>query len=84
MDLEKQPLFEGVDCISMTVPNLEDGLAFYRDGLGMELLWQTEQSCGLRMQNGEAELVLTTSNNVMVDVKVADVEEALRTFVAAG
>ena len=77
-------MFEGVDCVSMTVPNLDEGLAFYRDALGLKLLWRTEQSCGLAMKDGSAELVLTTANNVMVDLKVENVEEALPTLAAAG
>lgn len=77
-------MFEGVDCISMTVPNLDEGLAFYRDALGMKPLWRTDRACGLRMQNNEAELVLTTANNLMVDIKVAEVERALSEFVQAG
>lgn len=79
-----QPLFENVDCVSMCVPDLDEGLRFYRDKLGLKLLWRTEKSCGLGMKNGVAEFVLTTDDNLMVDMKVADVEKALPIFLAAG
>lgn len=78
------PLFEGVDCVQMCVPSIEEGLAFYRDVLGMRLLWRTETSCGLEMADGAAELVLTTADNLMVDIKVGSVEAALPVFAAAG
>lgn len=77
-------MFENVDCISMYVDDIEKGLAFYRDSLGLKLLWRTEGSCGLGMEKGIAEIVLVCQQNPMVDLKVADVEEALKTYTAAG
>lgn len=47
-------VFENVDCISMYVDNLEEGLRFYRDNLGLKLLWRTEGSCGPGMAKGVA------------------------------
>lgn len=79
-----KPLFENVDCVSMRVPSIEEGLAFYRDKLGLKLFWRTEKSCGLGMENGVVEFVLTTEDNLMVDLKVDDVEQALQVFVEAG
>lgn len=79
-----KPLFENVDCISMTVDDLDAGLRFYRDALGLKLLWRAEGSCGLGMPNGVAELVLTAARNPMVDLKVDSVAEALPRFTAAG
>ena len=40
------PLVQKVDCIHVEVPDLESGLAFYRDKLGHELLWKAETSAG--------------------------------------
>ena len=79
-----QPLFEHIDCVSMYVSDLDEGLKFYCEQLGLNLLWRGEKACGLAMQNGVAEFVLTTDNNLMVDMKVADVEQAVEQFVAAG
>ena len=78
------PLFENVDCVSMYVENLDDGLRFYRDALGLRLLWRAENSCGLGMVEGITEVVLVTARNPMVDMKVARVEDAVERFTAAG
>lgn len=36
------PLFRKVDCVRLGVPDLESALAFYRDRLGLGLVWRTE------------------------------------------
>lgn len=77
-------MFENVDCVSMYVEDLEEGLRFYRDNLGLKLLWRTGDACGLAMKKGIAEIVLTTRRNDMVDLKVADVKAFLPHFVQAG
>ncbi len=76
--------FENVDCISLTVKNLDEGLAFYRDALNLKLLWQTKTSCGLGMDKDITEVVLTTADNPMVDFKVENVLEAIQKFTKAG
>lgn len=52
------PLLKKIDCIRLRVSDLESGLAFYRDGLGHELIWRTDVSVGLRMPETDAEIVL--------------------------
>jgi catechol 2,3-dioxygenase-like lactoylglutathione lyase family enzyme len=37
---DKKPLFRKVDCIRIPVTDLQDGLKFYRDELGHELIWR--------------------------------------------
>ena len=54
------PLLRKVDCIRQYVPDLEAGLAFYRDRLGHELIWRTETAAGLRLPETDTELVLQT------------------------
>lgn len=54
------PLLRKVDCIRLYVPELEAGLAFYRDRLGHELIWRTETAAGLRLPEADTELVLQT------------------------
>lgn len=80
----KQPLFEGVDCVHMCVADFDAGLAFYRDALGLKLLWRTEKACGLGMKVGETELVISEEDYLTVDLKVKDVSEALEVFMRAG
>jgi len=54
------PLVRKVDCVRLYVPDLEAGLAFYRDKLGHELIWRTATAAGLRLPETDAELVIQT------------------------
>lgn len=80
----KQPLFEKIDCIHIQVANLEEGLDFYQNSLGLKLLWRTKNACGLGMKNGESEIMISTEDYIMIDLKVENVEVALSAFVQAG
>ena len=53
-----EPLLRKVDCVQIPVPDLDAGLRFYRDGLGLELKWRHATQAGLRL--GDTELVLQT------------------------
>lgn len=79
------PLFRKVDAIEIAVPSLEEGLEFYRDRLGHEVIWRRETSAGLRMPDTDAELVLQSERpGLHVDVLVTDADEAANRFVAEG
>jgi len=80
----RSALFQDVDCVHLRVTSLEEGLEFYRAKLGLKLLWQTDMACGLGTESGSTEIVLSAEDLVMVDMKVKDVEQALKTFLAAG
>jgi predicted enzyme related to lactoylglutathione lyase len=78
-------LFEKIDCVQIPVPDLEAGLAFYRDRLGHELIWRTGTAAGLRMPETDAEIVIQTERPQMeVDLKVASAEEAVERMVISG
>jgi predicted enzyme related to lactoylglutathione lyase len=78
-------LIRKVDCVRLYVPDLEDGLAFYRDQLGHELIWRTETAVGLRLPESEAELVLQTEDQRQeVDLLVDSADEAVRLIEQAG
>lgn len=78
-------LFRKVDCVLLPVPDLEAGLAFYRDRLGHSLIWRTKTAAGLRMPESEAELVIQAENQRReVDLLVDSADEAARTIEAAG
>ena len=53
-------LIHKVDCVRLYVPDLEAGLAFYRDRLGHELIWRTATAAGLRLPETDTELVIQT------------------------
>lgn len=78
-------LFRKVDCIRLPVPDLESGLAFYRDALGHALLWRTDTAAGLRTDDGNAEIVIHTEGQPFeVDLLVDRVEDAAHRVLAAG
>jgi predicted enzyme related to lactoylglutathione lyase len=74
-----------VDCVRLYVPDLEAGLAFYRDRLGHELIWRTEEAVGLRMPETDAEIVLhTTPRELEIDLKVHSADAAAERVEQAG
>ena len=80
-----EPLFQKLDCLQIPVPDLDAGLAFYRDKLGQELIWRTETSAGLRMPETDAEIVIQTERPQMeANLKVASADEAVERIVEAG
>jgi predicted enzyme related to lactoylglutathione lyase len=80
-----EPLLGKVDCIRLSVPDLEEGLAFYRDMLGHQLIWRTEESAGLQMPGTDTEVVLHTEpRGVEVDFKVDSADAAADRFRVSG
>jgi lactoylglutathione lyase len=85
MDHPHKPLIRKVDCIQIHVPNLDAGLAFYRDQLGHQLVWRTERAVGLRMPDTDAEIVLQIERpGIEVNLLVDTVDAAVERVVAAG
>jgi lactoylglutathione lyase len=79
------PLFRKIDCFQIPVPDLEAGLAFYRDRLGHTLNWRTATAAGLRLADSGAELVLQTERaEPEMDLLVASAEAAVAAIEAAG
>ena len=76
------PLLRKVDAVLVRVPSIDEGLAFYRDRLGMELRWKREAMAAVRL--GESELVLTTTLDPETDLLVDSVEEAVQVVTDAG
>jgi catechol 2,3-dioxygenase-like lactoylglutathione lyase family enzyme len=78
-------VLRAVDCVQLPVPDLESGLAFYRDRLGHELIWRTATAAGLRLPDGGTELVLRAGQpEPEVDFLVHDVGAAVAELTAAG
>lgn len=55
-------LLRAVDAVTVQVPDLDSGLAFYRDALGHELIWRNDEigQAGLRLPDSDTEIVLAT------------------------
>ena len=85
MDQQPKPLIRKVDCIQIQVPDLDVGLAFYRDQLGHQLIWRTERAVGLRLPDTDAEIVLQIERpGIEVNLMVDAVDAAVTRIVAAG
>lgn len=84
--MRTSPLFLAVDAVTVPVPSLDEGLRFYRDGLGHTLLWRNDATgqAGMRLPASDAELVLTTAQPYEPDWLVGSVDEAVRDVLAAG
>jgi predicted enzyme related to lactoylglutathione lyase len=79
-------LLRGVDAVTVPVPDLEQGLAFYRDALGHRLLWRIDDrgQVGLALPDSDAELVLALHQRLEPDWLVRSVPEAVAAVSAAG
>jgi predicted enzyme related to lactoylglutathione lyase len=85
MDRLPEPLIRKVDCVQIQVPNLDAGLAFYRDQLGHQLVWRTERVVGLRLPDTDVEIVLQIERPGMeINLLVDSVDAAVARIVAAG
>ena len=80
-----EPLLQKIDCVRLYVDDLESGLLFYRDQLGLELIWRTESALGLRMPADTAEIVLHTEKmRPEIDLKVKSADDAAIQIERAG
>jgi catechol 2,3-dioxygenase-like lactoylglutathione lyase family enzyme len=78
-------LFRKIDCLQIPVPDLDAGLAFYRDGLGHQLIWRTATAAGLRLPDSDAEIVLQTERpDLEVNLLVESADAAGSAILAAG
>ena len=80
------PVLRQLDAVTVPVPDLDQGLAFYRDQLGHQLLWRNDVlgQAGLRLPESSTELVLSTGLDYAPNWLVTSVDEALDSLVAAG
>ncbi|HEY7009132.1 MAG TPA: VOC family protein [Jatrophihabitantaceae bacterium] len=80
------PLLRAVDCISAAVPDLDTGLAFYRDLLGHRLLWRNDElgQAGVALPEADTELVLTTQGRYGPGWLVDSADDAAETIRSAG
>ena len=84
--MRQRPILRSVDSVTVSVPDLEQGLEFYRDRLGHDLTWRNDEigQAGLRLPDSETELVLSTNLRYAPNWLVTAVQDAVDDFVAAG
>src|SRR5215831_8234708 len=79
------PMLRSIDCLQIPVPDLESGLAFYRDQLGHELAWRTRTAAGLRMPESDTELVVQSERpELEANLTVMSADQAAAAFSRAG
>ncbi len=69
------------------VPDLSKALAFYKERLGLELVWKKgEDQAGLKMSNSDTEIVLVKEEleQPEVDLTVDSVEKSIKKFEEGG
>ena len=80
-----EPLIQKVDCVRLYVADLESGLSFYRDKLGLELIWRTEQAIGLGIPNDVTEIGIHNEKmRPEIDLKVENADDAAVRIEEAG
>ena len=80
------PLLCKVDAVTVPVPDLDSGLAFYMGQLRHRLAWRNDDigQAAVALRDSDTEIVLTTRDRYEPNWLVEDVEEAAAMFEAAG
>ncbi len=80
------PLLQKVDAVTIRVPSLAEGLAFYRDQLGHQVLWRNDAvgQLALSLPDSDTEIVLTTHQSSEPNWLVDSAVEAAEKFVRSG
>ena len=85
MSKNKQTLFKKVDCFRICVSDLQKGIEFYCDSLGLKIIWKTETAIGLGMDDDVTEIVIQNEREGQeVDIMVDSVVEAIEDIKEAG
>ena len=80
-----KPLFKNIDCLQLYVADLEAGIDYYCNKMGLKIIWKTETAVGLGMAEGLAEIVIQNERREMeTDLKVDSVLEAVKEIEQAG
>ena len=53
-----KPIFQKIDCFRIYVPDIEEGIKYYNNKLGLPIEWKTETAVGFLMGDGVGELVI--------------------------
>jgi predicted enzyme related to lactoylglutathione lyase len=81
-----RPLLLYLDAVTVPVPDLGKGMAFYCGALGHDLFWRNDAvgQAGLKLACSSTEIVLTTQQPYEPDWNVASADAAAETFRANG
>lgn len=75
-----------VDAVTVPVPDLDTGLRFYRESLGLTVRWRNDHlgQAGLGLPGSDTELVLATQLPYEPNWLVASADDAAAAFESAG
>jgi len=81
-----KPLFRKVDAVTVRVPNLDAGIAFYVDRLGHPLRWRNDDigAAAVALPESDTEIVLTTQHGYEPNWLVDSADDAAAFTEAAG
>ena len=78
-------LLKKVDCVRLYVPDLDQALSFYRERLGLRLVWRSDDAVGLGLSDTDTEIVLQNERHgAEIDFLVESADEAADAFARAG
>ena len=80
------PLLRKVDAVTVAVPDLDAGLAFYGGVLGHPLLWRNDDigQAAVTLREGDTEIVLTTAHGYEPNWLVDSADDAAAAVAAGG
>ena len=80
------PLLTKLDAVTIRVPDLDQGLRFYRDALGHQLRWRHDEigQAALAMPGSDTEIVLSTELDYAPNWLVDSARAAAQVIEAAG
>ena len=80
-----RPLLKAVDCIRVSVSDIEAGLKFYQGELGHKLLWRLKDYAAVQMPDSKTEIVLDAHQHTPeIFLKVESVINAVKKIISAG
>lgn len=85
MSAKSKSLFTKVDCLRLYIPDLEKGLEYYRDCMGLHIIWRSETAIGLGLDADVTEIVIHNEREGFeVDLMVDSVVDAVEVIKNAG
>lgn len=86
MDNNRAGILRRVDSVTVPVPDLDAGIAFYGGVLGQQLSWRHDEigQAGLKTPDSATEIVLTTEHAYEPGWLVESVDAAVQAFTESG
>jgi predicted enzyme related to lactoylglutathione lyase len=80
--LDDIPVLKKINAVLVKVPSIQEGLDFYREQLGMQTIWKTEDMASVRL--GDGQLLMSTTLSPETNILVESAEHAAKVFEKAG